>query len=162
MKKYLMIIAVVLFALFFSMNVYAAEPTAIEAKASYEEEKATQCELSNEDKVLLQQIAMAEAKDQGIGGMTFVMQTILNRVDSEEFPDTISEVVFEEGQFATVNDDLYKKYEVTENSQKALKLLDVLRNRGQLYFEAPADKTDTWHARNLTYVFEYGDHIFYK
>lgn len=118
--------------------------------------------LTEEEQILLQQIALAEARDQGIGGMAFVMQTILNRVESEEFPDTISEVVFEEGQFATVNDDLYKKYEITENSQKALKLLSVLENRGQLYFEAPADKTDTWHARNLTYAFEYEDHIFYK
>lgn len=144
------LITIVLF-----MFLFYLQPIEVKAQSSA-------ISLTEEEQVLLQQIALAEARDQGIGGMTFVMQTILNRVESEEFPNTVSEVVFEEGQFATVNDDLYKKYEVTENSQKALKLLSVLRNRGQLYFEAPADKTDTWHARNLTYVFEYGDHIFYK
>ena len=119
-------------------------------------------DLSEDEKVLLQQIALAEAGSQGIGGMTFVMQTILNRVESEEFPNTIEEVIFEEGQFATTKNDLYKKYEVTANSQKALKLLDLLENRGQLYFEALSDETDTWHARNLVYIFEHEDHIFYK
>lgn len=148
MKKSLIIIASF-------MLLFYLQPIEVKAQSSA-------ISLTEEEQILLQQIALAEARDQGIGGMTFVMQTILNRVESEEFPDTVSEVVFEEGQFATVNDDLYKKYEVTENSQKALRLLDVLRNRGQLYFEAPVDKTDTWHARNLTYVFEYGDHIFYK
>lgn len=148
MKKSLIIIASF-------MLLFYLQPIEVKAQGSV-------ISLTEEEQILLQQIALAEARDQGIGGMTFVMQTILNRVESEEFPDTVSEVVFEEGQFATVNDDLYKKYEVTENSRKALKLLSILRNRGQLYFEAPADKTDTWHARNLTYVFECGDHIFYK
>ena len=156
-----MTIAVVLFALFFSMNVHATEPTTMETKILYEEE-VTQCELSSEDKVLLQQIAMAEAEDQGIGGMAFVMQTIMNRVNDANFPNTVQQVVAQDGQFVVYTNGTYLNYKPNENSRKALWLIDVLENRGQLYFENSHGVESTWHSRNLIKVFEYGVHTFYK
>ena len=119
-------------------------------------------ELDKEEIVLLQQIALAEANDQGIGGMSFVMQAILNRIESDDFPDTLEEVVAEEGQFTSYENESYLKYEPTANSKKAFELLELLQNRGQLYFENPNGKEDTWHSRNLEFVFRYEDHVFYK
>lgn len=115
--------------------------------------------ISEDDKILLQQIALAEAENEGIGGMTFVMQTVLNRVESENFPDTIYEVITQKGQFDGYEKSINK--EVTENSSKALSLLNVLQNRGQLYFENNNGKSNTWHNKNLTKCFEHLNHTFY-
>lgn len=115
--------------------------------------------ISEDDKILLQQIALAEAENEGIGGMTFVMQTILNRVESEKFPNTIYEVITEKGQFDGYEKSKNKK--PTDNSIKALKLLNVLQNRGQLYFENNNGNISTWHNINLTKCFEHLNHTFY-
>ena len=146
MRKYLMIVATMLLVLLIPMDVHAKE----------------QYTLSEEEEVLLQQIAQAEAGNQGIGGMAFVMQTIMNRVYDENFPDTVQEVLEQEGQFATYTSNAYLEYQPNENSGKALWLMDILENRGQLYFENPHGQQSTWHSRNLTKVFEYEDHKFYK
>ena len=44
---------------------------------------------SKEDTEALQRIAMAEAGNQGPDGMWMVMSVVLNRVESEDFPNTI-------------------------------------------------------------------------
>lgn len=117
---------------------------------------------TEEESLLLQQIAIAEAGNQGIGGMAFVIQTILNRVEDENFPNTIEEVISQKKQFTTYAEGKYKDLKPTENSQKAIELLSILQNRGQLYFENDLGKESTWHSRNLEFIFEYGDHKFYK
>lgn len=58
-------------------------------------------EISYEDAQELMQIAWCEAGNQGIDGQKYVMSVVLNRVESEEFPNTIHEVIYQEGQFAT-------------------------------------------------------------
>lgn len=117
-------------------------------------------ELTKEDQILLQQVALAEAENQGIGGMSFVMQVVLNRVVSDDFPDTVKKVIEEEGQFQVAS--FYQSIQPTENSEKALELLEILENKGQLYFENTHGKKDTWHSRNLELVFKYEQHTFYK
>lgn len=143
MRKYLMIIVIVMCTILFPAEVKAVE-------------------MDIEEEVLIQQIALAEANSQGIGGMAFVMQVIENRVVSPSFPDTVYEVITQEGQFATYSSGIYKNFSPNKNSQQALELLTILENQGQLYFENPGGKTSTWHSRNLEFVFEYQDHVFYK
>ncbi len=108
----------------------------------------------------LQKIAIAEAQTEGIGGMAFVMQTVINRTQDKNFPDTIEEVISQKGQFTTYSNGSYSKAQPTENSMKAIELLDVLENKGQTFFEAKNDKP-TWHSTHLTYVFTYNNHVFY-
>ena len=115
---------------------------------------------TEQESLVLQKIAIAEAGVEGIGGMTFVMQTVLNRVESEEFPNTIYDVVSEPGQFSTFKNGSYEKAEPTENSIKALELLKILQNQGQLYFEITSE--DSWQSRNLHRLFTYSNHTFYK
>lgn len=65
----------------------------------------TTIELSYEDAQLLMRIGQAEAGNQGTTGMWLVMCVILNRVDSPEWPDTISEVIYQpRHQFTTPAD----------------------------------------------------------
>lgn len=108
----------------------------------------------------LQKIAIAEAENEGIGGMSFVMQTVINRVNDENFPDTIEEVISQKGQFTTYANGSYAKANPTENSMKAIELLEILENKGQTFFEAKTEKP-TWQSNNLTYVFTYNNHVFY-
>ena len=108
----------------------------------------------------LQKIAIAEAQTEGIGGMAFVMQTVINRTQDENFPDTIEEVISQKGQFTTYSNGSYAKAQPTENSMKAIELLDILENKGQTFFEAKNDNP-TWHSTHLTYIFTYNNHVFY-
>ena len=115
---------------------------------------------TEQESLVLQKIAVAEAGIEGIGGMTFVMQTVINRMESKDFPDTIYGVVSEPGQFSTFSNGSYEKAEPTENSMKALELLKVLENQGQLYFEITSE--NSWQSRNLHRLFTYSNHTFYK
>ena len=49
---------------------------------------------SSKDAYLLAKIAMAEAEGESTEGKALVMLVVLNRVLSDDFPDTIGEVIF--------------------------------------------------------------------
>lgn len=51
-----------------------------------------------EDSYLLAKIAMAEAEGESVQTKTLIILTVLNRVHSDKFPDTIEEVIFEKYQ----------------------------------------------------------------
>lgn len=145
----------------FAIGLALCNPLTVQAEECIKYERVI-CDLTAEEQVLIQKIALAEAENQGIGGMAFVMQVILNRIQSDDFPDTLEEVISQENQFSVYGSGVYLEKEPNENSEKALELLSVLLNRGALYFENPRGKENTWHSRNLEYVFEYEDHVFYK
>lgn len=149
------ILLIVILSLLFPINVNAQE---------IEKSRTTQYEFTEEESLVLQKIAIAEAQIEGIGGMAFVMQAVLNRVESPDFPDTIYDVVSQcnngSYQFTTFANGMYDKAQPTENSKKALDLLNILQNRNQLYFEVTCD--NSWQSRNLTYVFTYKSHTFYQ
>jgi N-acetylmuramoyl-L-alanine amidase len=117
---------------------------------------------TEEEQLLLQQIALAEAEDQGIEGMALVMQVIVNRVESDAFPDTIYEVISQRKQFATYESGVYSEKQATEESLQALALLEQLPASEALYFENDHGRSNTWHSRNLQLLFTYKDHKFYK
>ena len=145
----------------FAIGLALCNPLTAQAEECIKYERVI-CDLTAEEQVLIQQIALAEAENQGIGGMAFVMQVILNRIQSDKFPDTLEEVISQENQFTVYTGGTYLEKQPNENSEKALELLSVLLNRGALYFENPHGKQSTWHSRNLEYVFTSGDHVFYK
>ena len=113
-----------------------------------------------EEKEQLQKIALAEAESEGVWGQALVMYTILNRVDSPDFPDTIEEVIKQENQFAAYSGGRYDEAEPNETSQEALNLLPDIKNEGWLYFEVTSE--DSWQSRNLEFICEYRRHSFYK
>lgn len=57
--------------------------------------------LTAEECDLLEQIAFAEAKGEGVRGMVLVMNVVLNRVEANGFGDSVEEVIFAQGQFYT-------------------------------------------------------------
>lgn len=76
------------------------EPTeveTIEEAEVYEEDY-----ISNDDVELIALVTMAEAEGECEEGKRLVIDTILNRVDSEYFPNNISEVIYQPGQFTSM------------------------------------------------------------
>lgn len=58
--------------------------------------------MSKEDIELISLVTMAEAEGECESGQRLVIDTILNRVDSSEFPNTVYEVVYQPDQFTSV------------------------------------------------------------
>ena len=54
----------------------------------------------------------------------YVGSVVLNRVKSDEFPNTIEEVVFQEGQYACVKDGNYYRKPTDSNWENARRLLE--------------------------------------
>lgn len=70
-------------------------------------------EYSLDDIELAAQVVHAEAGNQDLKGKRLVAAVILNRIDSGDFPDTVSDVVFQRNQFSTTTDGALEKAEKT-------------------------------------------------
>ena len=54
----------------------------------------------------------------------YVGSVVLNRVKSDEFPNTIKEVVFQKGQYACIKDGNYYRKPTDSNWENARRLLE--------------------------------------
>ena len=111
---------------------------------------------------MLAKIAMAEAEGEDTKGKALVIRTVLNRVNSESFPNTIKEVIYQENQFTPIRNGRYDKVEPDDDCYKALEMVEDGwdESEGALYFERSTNKK-TWHMKNLKKLFTYGKHTFY-
>ncbi|MCD8358423.1 MAG: cell wall hydrolase [Oscillospiraceae bacterium] len=120
-------------------------------------------DFGDEDAEILLKVAMAEAEGESVEGKALVILVVLNRVWSDDFPDTIEEVVFQKNQFTTTNSgDRYWTTEPDEGCYEALALVMTGwdESYGALYFESC--ENSSWHSENLTFLFEVGNHRFYS
>lgn len=116
-----------------------------------------------DDSYRLAKIAMAEAESEDTEGKALVMLVVLNRVWDARFPDTIEEVIMQDGAFTPVSNGRYDKVEPDADCMKAMELITVEhwdKSQGALYFEKASDES-TWHSRNLQKLFTHGAHTFY-
>lgn len=116
-----------------------------------------------DESYMLAKIAMAEAEDEGVEGKALVILVVLNRVWSDGFPDSIEEVIFEKGQFSPVSNGRYDRVEPDQECYEALELVMVEKwdeSQGALYFES--NGASNWHRNNLQFLFQYGNHYFYR
>lgn len=118
---------------------------------------------SGEDEYLLVKIAMAEAEGEDVDGKALVILTVLNRVGSNEFPDTIYDVIYQPDQFSPVGSGRFDAVEPSDECYQALNMVidGWDESQGALYFES-CDNADNWHSRNLEHLFTHGRHRFYK
>ncbi len=126
--------------------------------------------ITDEDKEVLLRIVEAEATCEDVKGRMLVANVILNRVVSENFPDSITEVVFQNNgttyQFSPVRDGRYWIVTISEATVEAVErvLAGEDESRGALYFAARsmADKTAMkWFDSSLKYLFRHGVHEFF-
>lgn len=128
-----------------------------------EKSKIGSMDWDSSDAYMLAKVAMAEAEGESVEGKALVMLVVLNRVWSDEFPDSISDVIFQEGQFSPVSNGRYERVKPDRECYEALELIQVEKwdeSQGATYFESKSDST--WHSENLTFLFKHGKHYFYK
>lgn len=122
--------------------------------------------ISSKEKDLLSRLVQAEAKGEPFQGKVAVATVVLNRVDSPEFPDTITGVIeqkvgdcyaFSPVQNGEINKAASK--DAKNAVDEALKRKDRLHD--SLYFYNPEIATDTW-IRSRDVVTTIGNHVFAK
>ena len=119
---------------------------------------------SSKDSYLLAKIAMAEAEGCNMQIKTLVIMCVLNRVWSDEFPDTIEEVIFQKNQFSPINNGRWDRVEPNEDCYEAVKIVMEAKydySGGATYFESCSNE-DNWHSRNLEFLYELDGIRFYK
>lgn len=134
-------------------------------------EKKLKYDLSEADYEALLKIVEAEAGSEDETGKLLVANVVLNRVNSDQFPDTVEKVVYQKqggrAQFSPVGNGSIRHIQVSEETkaavQKALEGEDV--SQGALYFasRSAADPENMqWFDRCLTRLFSYGGHEFFE
>lgn len=67
-----------------------------------EEEETIELPFTDEEIDLIALVTMAEAEGESEEGKRLVIDTILNRVDHEDFPDSVTEVIYQPNQFTSM------------------------------------------------------------
>lgn len=90
---------------------------------------------SDEEIELLALVTVAEAEGESEEGKRLVIDTVLNRVDSERFPNTIHDVVYQKNQFTSMWNGRTKRCVVTDEiRQLVISELTQRTNYDVLYF----------------------------
>lgn len=123
--------------------------------------------ITDEDYQVLLKIVEAEAGTEDVEGKMLVANVILNRMEIGFGGNTISEVVFDEGQFSPIADGRFFKMVPTETTIEAVeRVLDGEDlSEGALYFMSrtrSSKKGTRWFDKHLQFLFKHGGHEFYK
>ncbi|SES29428.1 cell wall hydrolase [Salipaludibacillus aurantiacus] len=123
---------------------------------------ADRIELSASDRDLLERLVHAEARGQDYEGKIAVAEVVFNRVDSDDFPDTVRGVIMQNRQFSPVsngainNNPSSKTKEAVQDAVEGTNLVD-----DALFFWNPDIATSRW-LESMTVVRTIDDHEFLK
>lgn len=126
--------------------------------------------MSDEDYDTLLRIVEAEAGSEDIKGRVLVANVIMNRVKSEDFPNTVTEVVWDNSdgvpQFSPTYDGRINEVAVSDETREAVKqaLKGADYSEGALFFiqkSAAEEHNVKWFEKDLKRLFKYGVHEFY-
>ena len=115
----------------------------------------------------LSRIINAESEGEPIEGQIAVGNVVMGRVESEDFPDTIPDVIFDVNsgvyQFEPVENGRVYLEPTAQSVEAAMRVLDGEETvDGALFFYAPALSPGTWINENRTYLTTIGCHRFYR
>lgn len=125
--------------------------------------------MSDEDYDTLLRIVEAEAGSEDIKGRVLVANVIMNRVKSEDFPNTVTEVVWDNSdgvpQFSPTYDGRINEVAVSDETREAVKqaLKGTDYSEGALFFiqkSAAEEHNVKWFEKDLKRLFKYGVHEF--
>ena len=128
-------------------------------------------DLPDDELEVLLRIVEAEAGNEDEDGKLLVANVVLNRMNSDTFPDTVSGVVLQRekgvSQFSPVANGSFYRVKVSEETVSAVgrALMGEDISQGALYVAARkyADRGKMrWFDENLTYLFVHGGHEFFK
>ena len=108
---------------------------------------------------LLAQLVEAEAGNQDQIGKRLVVDVVLNRVDSENFPNTIEEVIYQTNQFSCVADGGLERagYRMTEEDYDIVMAEIYERLNYEVLFFTAGD-----YSQYCEPLFQHGAHYFGK
>ena len=93
--------------------------------------------MSREDIELIALLTMAEAEGECEEGKRLVIDTVLNRVDSDEFPNTVKNVIYQKNQFTSMwNGRVDRCYVMEEICQLVEEELESRTNSEVIFFHA--------------------------
>ena len=89
------------------------KPKTVDIQGVIEKQKSEpEISMSKDDMKLIAQMTMAEAEGESEYGKRLVIDTILNRVDSSTFPDTVYDVLYQPYQFSSIKDGRFARCHV--------------------------------------------------
>ncbi len=115
---------------------------------------------TQEDWDMLAKVVFGEARGESYEGQVAVAAVVLNRVEHQDFPDTIADVVFQQNAFTCVNDgqyDLLPNRTAYEAAMEAMQGVDP--TNGCLYYWNPVTATSPW-IWTRTILLQLGNHVF--
>lgn len=138
------------------MTVVATTMDTVPQVEAMEEPAADIREITEGERDLMAAIVYAEAGNQDLDGKRYVASTVLNRVDSDKFPNDITSVIFQPYQFWTKG--FPKNFsDIPEECYQAVDLECIEQiNTEVLYFRA-----SRYHSFG-TPVLQHGNHFFSK
>ena len=114
----------------------------------------------------LAKIISAEARGESFKGKIAVGNVILNRVRSNQFPNTIYSVIFDRKygvQFSPIlNGSIYAEPTAESIIAARVCLEGYSLSNEILYFVNPKAAPNSWISKNRVYSFALGNHAFYK
>ena len=111
--------------------------------------------LSQEDVDLISRVVMAEAEDEPYEGKIYVVDTILNRVDSKKFPNTVRDVIYQKDQFTSMWNGRYNRCQSNKDLDKMIQEEYNNRSNSDIVFFT-ADHYGEYGKR----LFSVGNHYF--
>ncbi|QCJ42647.1 spore cortex-lytic protein [Bacillus sp. S3] len=141
-------------------------PVEPKVEAPVEEPATPAVSISDKEKDLFARLVEAEAKGESYEGKVAVATVVLNRVESPQFPDTVTEVInqvvghayaFSPVQNGEINKPASE--ESTQAVEEALNREDTLND--SIFFYNPEIATDNW-IRSRETVETIGNHVFAK
>lgn len=118
-------------------SVVSCIPLEIEPQIIIEESIEKEELLPEEDIELIALVTMAEAEGECEEGKRLVIDTILNRMDSEHFPDSAYDVIYQPNQFSSMWNGRVERCEVRkEICQLVREELDSRLNHQVMFFTA--------------------------
>lgn len=109
--------------------------------------------MDKNDKELLYSLVQAEAGNQDLNGCRLVTDVVINRINSDKFPNNLVDVIYAPGQFSVTRNGALKKAQGNV-SAKVVQAVDTELNGGRL-------NTDILYFNNSNNGgFKYGDHWF--
>lgn len=145
-----------------------------EVKAAREAEEARKAEeaaikaaekhqgVTQKERELLAQVLYHEGRGEVERGQIAVINVLLNRLDHEAYPDTITEVVYQPNQIAHVHEVAEHPVlpDLLDVVDKALEVPD--NTNGSLFFVNTDIATCSWVANNASVTMRIGGHTFFK
>lgn len=118
-------------------------------------EKTEKLRFTEEEISLIALVTMAEAEGECEEGKRLVIDTVLNRVDSEHYPNTVHDVIYQPNQFSSMWNGRVERCEVREDICELVREEIVSRtNEDVMFFTAGS------YGVYGTPMFQMGNHYF--